>query len=82
MNSSLRENESDLDEQIDDQGILDAVEHHNQKRSCGIFLPDATYKVIWDFIGFICIIYQSIVIPFRLCFNEIATGFFYYFELG
>jgi hypothetical protein len=31
-------------------------------------------------LGLVLIIYQSIVIPFRLCFNVDATGSIFYFE--
>lgn len=36
--------------------------------------PDSTFKGAWDLVCLICIIYQSIVIPFRLCFNVEASG--------
>lgn len=39
--------------------------HHS---STYIFLSDSTFKLIWDFIIFICTIYLSIIIPFALSF--------------
>ena len=42
--------------------------------------PDSTPKGMWDLMILVFIIYQSIVIPFRLCFNVDATGGLYIFE--
>jgi hypothetical protein len=40
-----------------------------------LFSPDSTGKAAWEVLGLIFIIYQSILIPFRICFNEVAKGF-------
>lgn len=50
-------------------------------KDCGVIYPDYVVKLLWDFLGFFIIIYQSIVIPFRICFDDDATGFWYYFEM-
>lgn len=71
-----------LDECLDEIGFIDPLQHGNQsKRSCGLIKPDSNAKMIWDLLGFVFIIYQSIVIPFRLCFNEPATGVLAGFEI-
>ncbi|CAI2364970.1 unnamed protein product [Moneuplotes crassus] len=37
---------------------------------------------MWDLLGFLFITYQSIVIPFRICFDANATGFLAIFEFS
>ena len=39
-----------------------------------LFDPDSQYLATWDISGLVFIIYQSILIPFRLCFDVDATG--------
>jgi len=35
-----------------------------------LWLPDNTYKQVWDILGFFFIFYQSIVVPFRISFSS------------
>lgn len=51
------------------------------KRSCFMFAPEDTWKIIWELIGMIFILYQGIVIPFRICFQIDAYGGEAVFEL-
>ncbi len=53
----------------------------NIESSWGIIHPDDNYKVSWNFIGIFFIIYQGIVLPYRICFNSPASGFAGYFEM-
>ncbi len=46
-----------------------------------MILPDSPWKVIWDLFGMIFIIYQGVVVPFRICFDSQASGGFAIFEL-
>jgi hypothetical protein len=46
------------------------------EKSCAIFYPDSTWKSVWDIIGIIFIVYQSVVVPFRLCFEEDSNNIF------
>lgn len=34
-----------------------------------MFFPDNSLKVLWDFLIFMCILYQCIMLPFRISFN-------------
>lgn len=43
--------------------------HSEINKAWGVIYPDATFKGMWDLLGLLFIIYQSIVIPFRLCFD-------------
>ena len=45
-----------------------------------ILYPDSMVRTVWDFLGFLMILYQSIVIPFRICFESEPTGFLLAFE--
>jgi len=38
-------------------------------------------KVVWDLIGMVFIIYQGILVPFRICFESQAYGILGVFEL-
>jgi len=42
--------------------------------------PDSGLKAYWEVAGLFFIIYQSLLIPYRICFNADATGFLYYVE--
>lgn len=46
-----------------------------------IWAPDSPLKSIWDILGFLFIVYQSIVVPFRISFDQEAKGDVYYVEL-
>ena len=45
----------------------------NQK-DCLQFDPDSRFKSFWDIFGLFCILYQVVVVPYRLCFNADADG--------
>ena len=71
---------SDVDDDFDDRFIHLIAAHSEINKAYGVFHPDQTPKAIWDVTCMLAIIYQSIVIPFRLCFNEDAVGGMYIFE--
>lgn len=54
--------------------------HSEINKACGVIYPDHVFKGVWDLLCLVFIIYQSIVIPFRLCFEVDATGPLYYLE--
>ena len=54
--------------------------HQDINKEMGVIYPDSTFKGIWDLLGLIFIIYQSIIIPFRLCFEADAEGGILVFE--
>ena len=39
------------------------------KRSPGVFSPDSSAKGVWDISCFFFVFYQSIVVPYRICFE-------------
>ena len=45
-----------------------------------IFHPDSTGKAYWEIAGLFFIIYQSLFIPYRICFDASAEGFLEYVE--
>lgn len=71
---------SDVDDDFDDRYIHLIAAHSEINKAWGVLLPDQTMKALWDLVGLVAILYQSIVVPFRLCFNEEATGGFKVFE--
>lgn len=44
-------------------------------RDCLLFDPTSHSKAVWETLGLFMILYQAIVIPFRLCFEAEAAGF-------
>ena len=56
------------------------ADHSEINKARGVIYPDATFKGAWDLLCLFFIIYQSIIIPFRLCFEVDAAGGLYYFE--
>ena len=47
---------------------------------CLLFNPQSTGKAGWEVLGLFLILYQSILIPYRLCFNQEASGGWIPFE--
>jgi hypothetical protein len=50
--------------------------HSEVNKAWGVLQPDHNYKAMWDMLCLFSILYQSIFVPYRLCFNEDATGGF------
>lgn len=49
--------------------ILKAVQDIDNKKSRFLINPENYFYTVWDYMGFLIIIYQSIVIPFRVSFD-------------
>ncbi len=71
---------SDADDDFDDRYIHLIAAHSEINKAWGVIYPDATFKGVWDLFGLLFIIYQAILIPFRLCFNVDASGGILYLE--
>ena len=70
------------DEDELDKDIMSAVSEFDSNKSAWIFRPDSTNHMFWDLLGFFVIFYQSIVVPYRICFDVEATGFYFYLEFS
>ena len=42
--------------------------------------PDSNFKTTWDLSGLFLILYEAVVIPYRVSFNMQSTGFLAFFE--
>jgi hypothetical protein len=42
--------------------------------------PDDNIKTFWDILGFVFIVYQALIVPYRICFDEAARGGAKYLE--
>jgi len=71
---------SDHEDDFDDRYIHLIATHSDINKAWGVLYPDSSLKAVWDIIGLIFIIYQSIIIPYRLSFEVEAEGSFYIFE--
>ena len=50
------------------------------KKFYELWAPDGTGKSIWDILGFLCILYQAIVVPYRISFEQPPKGAYIYIE--
>ena len=48
----------------------------------GLFFPAGPMKFKWDIFMLFLILYSSIIVPFRLCFDHIADGYWWYWEVA
>jgi hypothetical protein len=62
-----------------DEPYIDNERKH-MVRSRFTILPESPFKTSWDILGFIFIVYQSILIPFTICFDAEPTGVFKRFD--
>lgn len=42
--------------------------------------PDSNFRTGWDLVGLVLIMYESMVIPYRVSFNIPSSGFFMFLE--
>ena len=49
----------------------------NKDKSKWMFpiVPDSNFKISWDMMGLLLIIYQAVLIPYRFCFKVHAVGY-------
>jgi len=50
-------------------------------KCCTPIEPDSNFKTSWDFIGLFLILYEAIIIPYRVSFNMQPLGGFLLFEI-
>lgn len=61
---------------IDDYGF-----NINIEKSKWVFSPDSYWKMSWDIVGMVFILYQCVFVPYRLCFEDPAINGMAVFEL-
>ena len=66
---------SDMEQDLPDMNMIQIVNQFERKVSWGLFMADSPGHVGWDLVGFVCIIYQMFVTPYRICFDAEAEGF-------
>ena len=50
-------------------------------KKCQPIQPDSNFKTMWDLIGLCLILYEAIIIPYRVSFNIPSQEWFKLFEL-
>ena len=68
------------EDQFYDQTIQLIAQNSETNTDIFLFNPDSTGKATWEVVGLFFIIYQSIFIPFRICFGAEAEGAAFYYE--
>lgn len=66
----------------DDDDQLNKLIAHTKDTDKLVINPDHTFKSLWDAIGFLFIMYQAMIVPFRISFEVDSTGFLGYVETG
>lgn len=56
----------DFEEEEDD--MLNVNEKMNVERSRYVIYPDSQFKSFWDMLSFSLVLYQSLILPFKLSF--------------
>lgn len=51
-------------------------------KRCNPIFPDSNFKTGWDLSGLCLILYEAIIIPYRVAFNIPSSGLFIMFELS
>ncbi len=51
-----------------------------KKKACEPIEPDSNFKTTWDLTGLFFILYEAVVIPYRVSFNMQSFGLFAVFE--
>lgn len=51
-----------------------------KKKRCQPIEPDSNFKTSWDITGLFLILYQAVVIPYRVAYNTQSEGMFMLFE--
>jgi len=72
--------EEDFTEQLGDLNLKTIMASQKSKTRCSSFEPDSSWRTTWDMVGLVFIIYQSLVIPYRLSFDATAEGGLYSLE--
>ena len=52
-----------------------------KKKRCQPIEPDSNFKTSWDLMGLFLILYEALVIPYRVTFNMLSSGFLMVFEI-
>jgi len=53
----------------------------NVEKSRNVFYPDSSFRSFWDITSFLFVLYQSIILPFKLSFDAIIPEFIIYFDV-
>ena len=77
---NLQFDDGDEEAEAIDQQVI-SENRKNLKKSFLVIFPDSNLRTCWDLMSFVFTIYQSILIPYRISFEQEATGGFYYYEL-
>ena len=69
---------SDLDDEDD---IIEKSKKQEVKKSFLAIYPDSVGRAVWDIALFVCIVYQSIMLPMRISFEMATADWLFYLEV-
>ena len=68
-----------------DESLLDKTEKHGRLEAAaiGMYMPDTSFRKIWDFLQICLLVYIAVVVPFRIGFDQNAPllSFFFVFDI-
>ena len=73
-------NDIDFTNKLGDLNLRAIKFKKNVKKRCRPIEPDSTFKSWWDLAGMVLIIFEAIVIPYRVCFSIPSGDLFLSFE--
>jgi len=81
--SEGKENEAEIDytKELGDLNLKTIKYKRLKKKKCNPIFPDSNFKTGWDFTGLFLILYEAILIPYRVAFNIPPKGWFSCVEL-
>lgn len=53
---------------------------HEAPPKNGVFLPIQPWKELWDLVVLVFILYSAVMVPFRICFDSPALGWWFWAE--
>ena len=78
---SINGGEVDYTKELGDLNLKTIKYKRLKKKRCNPIFPDSNFKTSWDLSGLFFILYEAILIPYRVSFNIPSTGWFAMFEV-
>lgn len=76
VHEEVEEGEIDYTKELGDLNLKTIKYKRLKKKRCNPIFPDSNFKTGWDFSGLFLILYEAILIPYRVAFNIPPTGWF------
>jgi len=72
--------DDELLEDIEIEELLGSIKISDEENITHTIHPESSFKILWDLVAIMFIMYHAIVTPYRICFNDLAYGDLAIFE--